>query len=178
MSNNNTLKRVIEIVFKTGATTTESAYYNLIPYSEKLPELNDKSGDSQANEAGPFTGVATITKISGSPASFLSYHGDISRDGMQGSGIMIWSDQHRYEGSFKNNLKDGHGIEVFANGDRFEGEFKDGRPVLGISTFAKRGKRVFQTYDAEGKVLHGFKGMLIIVLNFAYLHIIFSVIFC
>jgi hypothetical protein len=138
------MSKRIKIEFKAGSF----AEY------ERVPACREHQNES---DDGSFTGVATITKISGASSSFVTYHGDILRDGMQGHGIMIWSDQHRYEGSFKSNLKDGHGIEVFDNGDRFEGEFKCGRRIGGLYTLAD-GKKFLQTYDGEGKMIMNSEG--------------------
>lgn len=38
---------------------------------------------------------------------------------------MVWPDQTRYEGQFKNGLIEGQGTKIFANGDRYVGTFKN-----------------------------------------------------
>ena len=36
---------------------------------------------------------------------------------------MVYKNEERYEGFFKNNLRNGKGIYFFANGDIYEGNF-------------------------------------------------------
>ena len=40
---------------------------------------------------------------------------------MEGKGIMIWPDQSRYEGEFKNGKIDGKGTKYYANGNKYIG---------------------------------------------------------
>ena len=44
---------------------------------------------------------------------------------MSGNGVMIWPDQSRYEGEFKNGMMNGQGIKQYAGGNRYVGQFKD-----------------------------------------------------
>ena len=38
---------------------------------------------------------------------------------------MVWPDQSRYDGEFRDGKMEGHGIKYLAKGDRYVGMFKD-----------------------------------------------------
>jgi hypothetical protein len=40
---------------------------------------------------------------------------------MDGKGVMIWPDQSRFEGDFKNGKMEGKGTKLFANGNKYIG---------------------------------------------------------
>ena len=42
---------------------------------------------------------------------------------MNGKGKMVWPDQSRFEGNFKNGKASGNGVEYMSNGDKFTGQF-------------------------------------------------------
>lgn len=44
---------------------------------------------------------------------------------MNGLGVMVWPDQSRYEGEFKNGKMKGRGIKQMSNGNRYVGQFKN-----------------------------------------------------
>lgn len=44
---------------------------------------------------------------------------------MEGKGVMVWPDQARYEGEFKNGKMEGKGTKVFASGNKYIGQWKN-----------------------------------------------------
>ena len=44
---------------------------------------------------------------------------------MDGKGVMVWPDQSKYEGEFKNGKIEGKGKKEFSNGNRFIGDWKN-----------------------------------------------------
>jgi len=61
----------------------------------------------------------------------------------QGVGVLVWADQSRYEGQFKQNKINGSGRVTFYNGDLYEGSFVNGKKT-------GRGRYVFadgRNYD-------------------------------
>lgn len=42
---------------------------------------------------------------------------------MHGQGLMVWPDQTRYEGEFRNGKMEGHGVKQYVKGDRYVGAF-------------------------------------------------------
>ena len=44
---------------------------------------------------------------------------------MEGKGIMIWPDESRYEGEFKQGKLHGKGTKHFANGNRYIRQWKN-----------------------------------------------------
>ena len=44
---------------------------------------------------------------------------------MDGKGVMVWPDQSKYEGEFKQGKIEGKGKKDFSNGNRFIGDWKN-----------------------------------------------------
>lgn len=58
---------------------------------------------------------------------------------MNGQGCMIWEDQRKYNGDFKNDLPHGEGIMYWPNGKRYQGEFMNGHQN-GIGHYSQNGE--------------------------------------
>ena len=84
----------------------------------------------------------------------------VEGDCTNGQGTMVFSDESKYTGEWKEGKLHGRGSMVFADGSKYEGDFKDGemtghgiyvrRDGIEIAGEWKNGKR-FSEQDSEKK---------------------------
>ncbi len=77
--------------------------------------------------------------------------------GFHGHGVLVWSDDARYEGEWRDGKFNGRGIYVWDTGRRYEGEYRDGK-AHGQGIYTERTGYRYEGAHRAGKA-HGRGGV-------------------